>query len=509
MGEPTGTHGAGTPSLGTRTDRKSATSIDTELPVVDISTWLAATKPDDPGCGEVAKQVAHACATTGFLILTGVDALRLPRADAGGAGTPVVSDVIEAAAAAGRVYFQNTSVEQRAQQSAAAHAKTATADGAGGQTTTDDGGAYGYFPMKSEALGYNAEVGKRPDLREAFSMGPPLRNSKFPPLSLRIVQKFDLPQGEHGYPVLSDAQVAEDGTFADKVPACDPERAEFFQRVIRFCYQPTPWPEAKPEAKYPLQPALTGWYDAMSMLGREVLEIMGCALDLPAGFFAQAVSEGEHSNSARAIWYPMVAEGQSANPAEQYRCGPHSDSGAITLLWCDGPGLEIQCADDGKSTFRNNFTELGSRGGEQEDEKAARGDAEAAENGSRRETACPTRWVPVLREPVGLSEDGDGTKAAKGLPTSAVLVNIGDVLEKVSGGRWKSTPHRVPIPCSGETNEDRLSLVHFVMPAPDFPMHPKGYDAPADPDVVTQGEYTFRHFKRWGRNGSGEAGTQG
>ena len=47
---------------------------------------------------------------------------------------------------------------------------------------------------------------------------------------------------------------------------------------------------------------------------------------------------GEHSNSTRAIWYPKLSE-----PAKrgQARCGAHSDTGALTLLYADSPGLEV------------------------------------------------------------------------------------------------------------------------------------------------------------------------
>ena len=71
-------------------------------------------------------------------------------------------------------------------------------------------------------------------------------------------------------------------------------------------------------------------------------------------------------------------------------------------------------------------------------------------------------------------------------------MNIGDLLQKASGDRWKSTPHRVPAPrVASAENRDRLVLVLFVMLAADFKM-----------GGTTQGEYSFGHFKRWGRNNS-------
>ena len=46
----------------------------------------------------------------------------------------------------------------------------------------------------------------------------------------------------------------------------------------------------------------------------------------------------QHSNSARTIFYPRL---EAPAGKGQVRCGAHSDTGAITLLWPDGPGLEV------------------------------------------------------------------------------------------------------------------------------------------------------------------------
>ena len=68
---------------------------------------------------------------------------------------------------------------------------------------------------------------------------------------------------------------------------------------------------------------------------------MALALGFSENHFTEACSDGEHCNSARAIWYPKIEE-KFQVAENQMRCGEHSDTGLLTLLWCDGPGLEIK-----------------------------------------------------------------------------------------------------------------------------------------------------------------------
>ena len=144
--------------------------------------------------------------------------------------------------------------------------------------------------------------------------------------------------------------------------------------------------------------------------------------------------EGENCNSARAIWYPKLKTEPKQN---QYRCGPHTDSGVLTLLWTDGLGLEIQ---------------------------------------TNSQPQHQSSWIPIPQ-----------------LPTNSLLVNIGDLLQEASGHKWRSTPHRVLAPKLHDTlyNQDRLVLVLFLLLAADFPI----------PNInMTQGEYLFRQFQKWNQH---------
>ena len=359
------------------------------VPVIDMSAWLA-----DPAAPPSASSVAamrEACeagGSSGFFAVVGHG----------------LDQEVEAAMQASKVFFARTGREHR-------DAILAGTD------------PYGYFPMESEALGYEANVDKKPDLREAFSMGPI------------------------------------GGPSARLAKAAGASSAGALSEVVDFCYHPTPWPaKIGPGAggvsdAHEFRRALESFYTSSSRLGRGLLQLVAAALDLPLMHFDKASAPGEHANSARAIWYPRIPVTRPPAPGQE-RCGAHSDTGALTLLWPDGPGLEIQPPP-----------------GAQLRAGADIGDIDGGGDGRG-------GWVPVE------------------VPPGAVIVNVGDLLERVSGGRkWRSTPHRVRAPRGDRlldpaTNRDRLVLVLFLILAADFPI-----DA-----TTTQGSYLYEHFTRWGRN---------
>ena len=100
-------------------------------------------------------------------------------------------------------------------------------------------------------------------------------------------------------------------------------------------------------------------------------------------------------------WYPPHAEVGEPKP-DQWRIGPHTDFGTITLLDRqpgDG-GLQVQRADG--------------------------------------------TWIDAPYEP------------------GALTVNIGDLMARWTGDRWRSTMHRVLPPPAGTPAEELLSLILFV-----------------------------------------------
>ncbi|GAB5354387.1 hypothetical protein AAMO2058_000114500 [Amorphochlora amoebiformis] len=370
-----------------------------QLPCIDISPWLDSSAPQSSR-QEVVSQVGNACENVGFFAVTNLPK-KLRRA------------IEKASQEAGKLFRH---LEKNPKLKAKLHDIQRAGVESEGEGRPR---AYGYFPMKSEALGYDADVTKKPDLREAFSMGPSVSAPRF---------RACLDEKKGGSNVTSDfsRKIKHHYTMAD---------------VIKFFFQETPWPLLE---GIDFRSAMTEFYDLTSELGTILLNIMALALKIDPGRLQEASQTGNHANSARAILYPKLKKEALSG---QLRCGAHSDTGALTLLWSDTPGLELKPRTE--------------RGGEAE-------------------------WVPVA------NMESKGSSASLFGNTNTLIVNIGELLSRLSKGTWASTPHRVPAPAlDAPENRPRIVLVNFIMLAPDFQIDDTG---------LTQGEYAFNHFLRWGRN---------
>jgi len=168
----------------------------------------------------------------------------------------------------------------------------------------------------------------------------------------------------------------------------------------------------------------------MSKLAERLLMLFSEALGLDAEYFLAGTTD--HCNTLRAIHYFGL---QDEPPSGQHRCGPHYDTGTLTLLVQDAPGLEIQLPGE------------------------------------------------------------DAWEAVSGIPEGSILVNIGDLLQRVSNEEWTSTFHRVPVP---ETAEERAtprhSIVLFQILAADCVVEAATEAGRRKYPPVTQGEYLMQHF---------------
>ncbi len=166
------------------------------------------------------------------------------------------------------------------------------------------------------------------------------------------------------------------------------------------------WPEEVPE----LERCATALLEQMEALHLTLLEILGYALGLD-DVDHLVVRSRCATNTFNLNWYPplrhvgTVADGQ-------YRIGPHTDFGSITLLDREPGmgGLQIQTAD-----------------------------------GS---------WVDAPFVP------------------GAITVNVGDLLELWSGGRWRSSRHRVLPPPADAPEESLMSVIYFCEPDADTIIEP-------------------------------------
>ncbi|MBC7988220.1 MAG: isopenicillin N synthase family oxygenase [Luteimonas sp.] len=200
-------------------------------------------------------------------------------------------------------------------------------------------------------------------------------------------------------------------------------------------------PNVWPEEVPEFHAAGYGLYEALDALGSQVLAALALHLGLPEDYFADKTDSG--NSILRPIHYPPItADADSAKPLPNVRAGAHEDINLITLLiGASAAGLEVK-----------------SRKGE---------------------------WVPF-------TADAD-----------TIVVNIGDMLQRLTNHVYPSTTHRVVNPPGQQARKPRYSTPFFLHPNPDFlidvlpstvtPDNPKRYPEP----ITAQGylEERLREIK--------------
>jgi len=138
-------------------------------------------------------------------------------------------------------------------------------------------------------------------------------------------------------------------------------------------------------------------YVSLESLAFELLELVETSLDLPAGTFMDKCRR--HSSLLTANWYPAMHG--AIIPENQFRVGPHTDYGIITLLdrQFGSGGLQVQLPDG---------------------------------------TWVDAPWVE-----------------------NALTINVADLLSRWTGLHYRSAIHRVLAPPPDAPNEELVSLVFF------------------------------------------------
>ncbi|MEJ2888542.1 isopenicillin N synthase family dioxygenase [Actinomycetospora aeridis] len=170
--------------------------------------------------------------------------------------------------------------------------------------------------------------------------------------------------------------------------------------VDEVWFAPNVWPHEVPA----LRSALTEHLAHMRALADELLVVGARALGLDEDFFTRHT--GHPSYTLNINRYPPLTE--TGEPAEgQFRIGPHTDFGTVTVLDREvgAGGLQVDVPGYG--------------------------------------------WVDAPHEP------------------GAFTINIGDLLSRWTGERWRSTRHRVLPPQDVAPEEDLVSLVYFYELDPD------------------------------------------
>ena len=149
-----------------------------------------------------------------------------------------------------------------------------------------------------------------------------------------------------------------------------------------------------------------GLYQALDQLGSRVLRALALHIGLPEAYFDDKTNFG--NSILRPIHYPPItSSADSVESLPNVRAGAHEDINLITLLvGASEQGLEVR-----------------SHGGE---------------------------WVPFTAQ------------------TDTIVVNIGDMLQRLTNHVYPSTTHRVVNPSGEHARKSRYSVPFFLHPNPDF-----------------------------------------
>ncbi|MFE5106741.1 isopenicillin N synthase family dioxygenase [Streptomyces sp. NPDC056663] len=176
-------------------------------------------------------------------------------------------------------------------------------------------------------------------------------------------------------------------SFAAEDPTGDPEiDAEWFL--------PNTWPREAPG----LRALVTEYLAQMRTLSDRLLELLGAALGEPEDFFTRHTTHPTWGFNIN--WYPGTEVVGEPEPG-QFRIGPHTDFGTVTVL-------DRQTGKGGLQVFTD-------------------------DNG----------WEDAPFDP------------------EAFTINIGDLMARWTGDRWRSGRHRVLPPPSDAPAEELMSLVYF------------------------------------------------
>jgi isopenicillin N synthase-like dioxygenase len=194
-------------------------------------------------------------------------------------------------------------------------------------------------------------------------------------------------------------------------------------------------PNLFPARPADLRATVLEYLDTMTTLGHTMMRALGLALGLTPDWFDRALT-ADPTILFRIFHYPPLSASLNSRDGEPWSVGEHTDYGLLTMLGQDGTGgLQVH---------------------------------------------APDGWIDVPAD------------------REAFVCNIGDMLERMTGGRYRSTPHRV----RNLSSTSRLSFAFFFDP---------GWDAEVQrvPDLDVDASSTAAHPRWDGANVHDLSGTYG
>nr|WP_229329369.1 2-oxoglutarate and iron-dependent oxygenase domain-containing protein [Streptomyces sp. UNOC14_S4] len=239
--------------------------------------------------------------------------------------------------------------------------------------------------------GHGVDAPLRSGIRDAARGFFRLSEGTKAPYAVRVGGRGWLRQGAEANAYAEGTQsppdLKESWSFVSDEPTGDPAvDAEWFR--------PNVWPAEAPE----LRPMVERYVTRMRELSDLLLELLAAALGAPPDLFTRHT--GHPTWGFNINWYPGTDVVGTPEPG-QFRIGPHTDFGTVTVLdrQRGKGGLQVFTETDG--------------------------------------------WRDAPYDP------------------EALTVNIGDLMARWTGDRWRSGRHRVLPPPADAPTEELMSLVYF------------------------------------------------
>ncbi len=187
---------------------------------------------------------------------------------------------------------------------------------------------------------------------------------------------------------------------------------------------------------YPQVPAELGacadeWFAAMQHLGAALMRGVALGLQMPADWFATTIAS-QPTCLFRIFHYPPVDNSRMPQDGiSEWGVAEHTDYGLLTILAQDDcGGLQVRMPGDASVIVANS----------------------------------DDTWLDVPAEP------------------DIFVVNIGDMLDRLTLGRYRSTPHRV----KNSSGRERMSYPFFIDPSWDAVVEPLPLDGTPPADDVSR-----------------------
>ena len=192
------------------------------------------------------------------------------------------------------------------------------------------------------------------------------------------------------------------------------------------------------------------WIAAMTQLGHALMRGIALSLDLPASWFADRYT-ADPLVLFRTFNYPAIP----ASDPDGWSVGEHTDYGVLTILLQDDTGgLQVKLPRNDPPFPRSEPTP-------RNDQELPRSEPKASgepQNFPRSEPTPRNDQEFPRSEPTASGEPQNWIDAPP--LAGAFVCNLGDMLDRMTGGRYRSTPHRV----RNAANRDRLSFPFFFDP---------------------------------------------